>query len=194
MAEDDNESPQRLKPCYLQRPAFRKMNSHQLLELIEPTESMVHQILEWRNNPEIRRWMVNTDEISKDDHLKWWSNTKIDPEKYLFICQDRDKTQGIVTFDRIQKNRLRWGFYKIPTAPKGIGFRLGMSAMNYAFSNLNATSVIGEVAPTNDRSLALHRRLGFEYIKDNQSRTNQIETKTLLNILVLTKKRWMTHQ
>ena len=52
------------------------MNSHQLLELIEPTESMVHQILEWRNNPEIRRWMVNTDEISKDDHLKWWSNTK----------------------------------------------------------------------------------------------------------------------
>lgn len=167
------------------------MKSHQLLELVEPSESMLHQILEWRNNPEIRHWMINSNEISKDDHLKWWSNTRIDPEKYLFICQDHNNPQGIVTFDTVAKNQLKWGFYKVPSAPRGTGYRLGISAMKYAFSYLNATSVIGEVVPTNDRSLALHHRLGFEYIKENQSKTNETETTTLLNILILTKKRWM---
>lgn len=170
------------------------MESRKLLELVEPTESMVDQILEWRNNPEIRRWMVNTNEISKDDHLRWWSNTKSDPDKYLYICQDHGEAQGIVTFERVTKNQLNWGFYKVPSVAKGTGYRLGISAMDCAFSNLNATSVIGEVLPTNDRSLALHRRLGFDYAKDARSGVSGIESTTPLNILILTKAKWMNYK
>ena len=170
------------------------MKGNQLLELVEPSENMVHQILEWRNHPEIRQWMVNADEISREDHLNWWSNTKIDPAKYVFICQDHKEPQGIVNFDRVAQHQLRWGFYKLPWAPKGTGYRLGVSAMTYAFSCLNAISVIGEVVPTNRRSLALHHRLGFEPIRDDQSRMNETKTEVLLDILILTKQRWMNRE
>ena len=149
---------------------------------------MVHQILEWRNHPEIRRWMVNADEISREDHLNWWSNTKIDPGKHGTICQDH-KSHGYQNFTEYRKSVEV--SHKLPWAPKGTGYRLGVSAMTYAFSCLNAISVIGEVVPTNRRSLALHHRLGFEPIRDDQSRMNETKTEVLLDILILTKQRWM---
>ena len=84
------------------------MKGNQLLELVEPTENMAHQILEWRNHPEIRRWMINADEISREDHLNWWSNTNTDPGKYVFVCQDHKEPRGIVNFDRVSQHQLRW--------------------------------------------------------------------------------------
>ena len=54
-----------------------------------------------------------------------------------------------------------WGFYLAPDAPRGSGLTLGAVPLDYAFRQLGIDKVIGQVMESNQRSAALHARLGF---------------------------------
>ena len=69
-----------------------------------------------------------------------------------------------------------WGFYLAPDAPKGMGKRLGETALDYAFMTLQFDKLNAEVIDYNHRSIAYHRRLGFieEGRRDNYYRKESV--------------------
>jgi RimJ/RimL family protein N-acetyltransferase len=54
-----------------------------------------------------------------------------------------------------------WGFYAHPDALRGTGRKIGKTALNYAFNELNLHKVRGQALAFNTRSIAFHQRLGF---------------------------------
>lgn len=135
------------------------MKDHSLRPM---TESDLEQVLQWRNHPEVRRYMYTTHEIRLEEHRQWFMNATTNPAIELLIYEQGGKAQGFVNITRTRCPEVAdWGFYLAPDAPKGSGRELGKQALNYAFTELSLHKVCGQALEFNERSIAFHNRLGF---------------------------------
>lgn len=134
-------------------------------------------LLAWRNHAEVRRYMFTQHEISLDEHRKWFAKTSDDPSRSLLIVEEDQKAIGYVQFSKVEEGGVaEWGFYARPDAPKGIGSKLGVMALNYAFGLLRLHKVSGQAIESNQASIAFHQRLGFalEGVLRDQQRINGV--------------------
>ena len=124
------------------------------------TEADVEQIWQWRNHPQIRRWMFHGDEIPLEQHWQWYRSQSHNADVHLCLFT-RGAAQGFVHFRHLGSRVYEWGFYLSPDSPPGNGRHLGRAALDYAFSTLGAHKVSARVLAYNARSLALHQKLHF---------------------------------
>lgn len=126
-------------------------------------ESDVELVLTWRNHQEVRRYMYTKHEISPDEHNRWFECSRQDPCKNLLIFEDEDQPIGFVSFNKLEHSEnANWGFYLAPYAPKGLGRRLGVAALDHAFNELKLHKVCGQVLAYNERSIQFHQSFGFK--------------------------------
>lgn len=119
-------------------------------------------VLRWRNHPDVRRYMYTQHEIGAAEHAAWFERSQRDRGRHLLIAEERGRPVGFVSFKETEPGRVaEWGFYAAPDAPKGTGRRLGAAALDYAFDTLGFHKVCGQVLESNERSIVLHRALGF---------------------------------
>ena len=126
------------------------------------TREDVELVLEWRNHPDIRRFMYTNHEIAPEEHSAWFGDASNNPGKNLLIVELRGVPSGFVQFSELRTaNIAEWGFYVMPDAPKGSGKKLGVLALNHAFSVLRFHKVCGQALSQNTASVNFHRLLGF---------------------------------
>lgn len=135
------------------------MTDHSLRQM---TESDLEQVLQWRNHPNVCRFMYTTHKIRLEEHSKWFKNATRNPAIELLIYEQGGKAQGFINITRTRCPEVAdWGFYLAPNAPKGSGSTLGVQALNFAFAELNLHKVCGQTLGFNERSIAFHKKLGF---------------------------------
>ena len=126
-------------------------------------KSDLQQVLKWRNHPDVRNYMYSTHEISMDEHCAWYANASNDPAINLLIYERDGHACGFVNITRTRcPDVADWGFYLAPDAPRGSGLGLGMQALKYAFAQLCLHKICGQALGFNVRSIAFHKRLGFQ--------------------------------
>jgi UDP-2,4-diacetamido-2,4,6-trideoxy-beta-L-altropyranose hydrolase len=119
-------------------------------------------VLKWRNTPSIREHMLNSHDITPNDHLAWFRSAGMDPDRQLLIAEWMGCPIGFVQFSGLrEKLQSEWGFYAAPNAPKGSGTLLGRLALRHAFDNLMLPKLRGRVLPENIASINFHLKLGF---------------------------------
>lgn len=119
-------------------------------------------VLSWRNHPSVCHFMHTQHQISRDEHHAWFERAQTDTSKHLLIFEPESTPLGYVSFSCLPTgNVAAWGFYTAPAAAKGSGYKLCAAALNHAFGEIGLHKVYGEVLDYNQRSLALHERLGF---------------------------------
>lgn len=134
-------------------------------------ESDLDQVLAWRNNAEIRRCMIHSDEISSDTHAEWFQRHRDNPDRALLIAEVKGHPFGFVQFTGIQTRRSpEWGFYVAPGAPKGSGNLLGKLALEHAFGSLGLQCITGRSLPENEASIRFHKKFGFRLQEDSDVR------------------------
>ena len=118
--------------------------------------------LEWRNHPEVRRFMFTRHEITPEEHSRWFAAVSQDASRRLLIVEDQDGALGYVQFSQVAAGGVAdWGFYVRPDAPRGSGRRLGAIALKHAFKELRLHKVCGQALHTNLASIRMHLALGF---------------------------------
>ncbi len=127
-------------------------------------EDDLAKVLHWRNHPDVRRFMYSQHEISLTEHRTWYECNLKNPRHHLLIVEDEFGPFGFVRFFERETGVAEWGFYLAPGAPPGSGRRLGIAALTHAFQRLGFDKVCGEAIAFNERSLALHRKLGFQEV------------------------------
>ncbi len=121
------------------------------------------QVLEWRNHEDIRKWMVNTSQITYEDHKLWFERNKNRVDRFFCIFEYNEQAQGYISFQIIENSSAyEWGFYIKPNAEKGMGQLLGQAAIQYAFDVLDIQKIFGQVLAFNEKSIIFHQRLGFQ--------------------------------
>lgn len=132
--------------------------------LIRPiVRTDLEMVLAWRNHKNVRMCMLNQHEISKEEHVQWFSSLQTNPSTLVFIVECAMTPIGLAQFKNIAPSFIAdWGFYLAPDAPKGSGMLLGLTTLDYAFSSLHLTKVCGQVLPDNKASIKFHEKLGFQ--------------------------------
>lgn len=123
----------------------------------------LERVLAWRNQPQVRRYMLTQHEITLVEHQHWFEHNSQDPTRRLMIVEEGGMALGFVHFIGVESWRIAdWGFYVAPRVPRGSGSKLGMTALNFAFKVLGLHKVCGQVLAFNEASISLHLKLGFK--------------------------------
>jgi UDP-4-amino-4,6-dideoxy-N-acetyl-beta-L-altrosamine N-acetyltransferase len=126
------------------------------------TEDDLSMVLEWRNAPSVRRYMLTQHEITQEEHRQWFARVKDDKTRQQIIVMDAGDPIGFVQFNPVSQGGIAdWGFYVRPDAPKGSGTKLGQAALTHAFKTLGLHKVCGQAIESNLVSIAFHQKLGF---------------------------------
>lgn len=135
------------------------MNDHIRLMKIEDLE----MVRSWRNHPNIKRYMFSTKDISATEHENWFNQVNKEKNRTLLIYTKNNKPLGFVQFAPIKTidTVLDWGFYAAPDASKGTGTTMSTLALDYAFNQLKAHKIFGEVLEHNIGSINFHLKMGF---------------------------------
>jgi UDP-4-amino-4,6-dideoxy-N-acetyl-beta-L-altrosamine N-acetyltransferase len=138
------------------------------------TDHDLPMVLAWRNHPAVRRYMLTKDEISLEEHRKWFARVKVDNTRQQLIVLDGTEPIGFVQLNPVAEgSTAKWGFYARPGGPKGSGTKIGKAALTHAFKTLGLYKVCGQAIESNKASIALHQKLGFaeEGLLQEQQRT-----------------------
>lgn len=116
----------------------------------------------WRNHPNVRQFMITQHEIALEEHKNWFKKCSQDATRRLLMVEELGLPIGYVQFSGVGTGGVAdWGFYASPDAPKGTGRKIGTTALNHAFNELQLHKVCGQALAFNNGSIAFHQRLGF---------------------------------
>ncbi|OCL85251.1 MULTISPECIES: UDP-4-amino-4,6-dideoxy-N-acetyl-beta-L-altrosamine N-acetyltransferase [Arcobacteraceae] len=119
-------------------------------------------ILEWRNNPNIKKWMYTQDDIILENHLNFIDSLKNSKEKLYFLVKKEDENIGVIYFTQIKQNEsLHMGVYTNPNL-KGYGKILLETIINFSFEILKVVKIYSEVYFENEKAYLLYKSYGFK--------------------------------
>jgi UDP-4-amino-4,6-dideoxy-N-acetyl-beta-L-altrosamine N-acetyltransferase len=147
-----------------------------LLDFITLDTQLLTMVLRWRNHSDIRRWMVNTEEILIDNHLQFVESLKGRSDKRYFLVQREDEYIGVIDFTDINQNSAEIGIYANPEL-RGIGETLMNALIEYGFSTLKVTTLMASVFDDNKRAKYLYEK--FDFTETERSHYNGREMITM---------------
>jgi UDP-4-amino-4,6-dideoxy-N-acetyl-beta-L-altrosamine N-acetyltransferase len=119
-------------------------------------------VLEWRNHPDVRRFMITQHLIQPREHQAWFERCRGEARRRLYILQQGEMRLGFAQLGGVARGGVaEWGFYVSPAAPRGTGSELGRRVLQAAFDVEGLHKVCGQSLQSNERSRRLHLRLGF---------------------------------
>ena len=61
-------------------------------------EAEQFMLLESRNHPEVRKWMTNSEPITRAEHLRFCAHLQEQPETLMLLAEFNDKPAGVISF------------------------------------------------------------------------------------------------
>lgn len=139
------------------------MSKSKVVKLRSVCESDLSMILTWRNAENVRNNMYTNHMITAEEHLKWFKKIVKDESYKLLILEIDSEPKGVVNFSKIDKhnNHAYWGFYSGVTEERGIGSKMEVIALMYAFEVLGLNKLNCEVLSFNERVISFHKKFNF---------------------------------
>lgn len=131
----------------------------QLLNFTTLSLTQKELVLSWRNHPNIRKWMINNNEISLEDHLHFIDLLSSITHKCYFLVQQESAYLGVIDLTDITNNSAELGIYANPDM-RGVGHILMNALIDHA-STLGLSKLIAKVLVNNVRASRLYHKFGF---------------------------------
>lgn len=122
-------------------------------------------VYQWRNHPEIRKWMFNKAPISFNDHLSYISNLKKQKDNNYWLATKNNKPIGVVGLTRDKHFGLKWGFYLNPDLfGSSYAVDLIYNALFFFFNKIGIEELNGFVNCYNINSILIHHLFGIRHL------------------------------
>jgi UDP-4-amino-4,6-dideoxy-N-acetyl-beta-L-altrosamine N-acetyltransferase len=135
------------------------------ITLSQLQEADIQLVRQWRNDPEVGRFLLTQTNITEEQQEKWFKSLDTEHNKY-FIIKYKEKKIGLC--------QLRFIDFKEETAEPGIfiyeekyrnsilGFQAIFSLLDYAFYDLELEMVYADFLDSNQRAIKFNEAFGFE--------------------------------
>lgn len=122
-------------------------------------------IIKWRSDPEVYRFLTSPHKITVSEHVHWLNNIYICDENILeWICIEKETCRKIGVFALVfSNNTAKISYLLSPSARhKGYAYEAVKMLVRYAHENRHVKNITAEIHKDNLPSVLLVKRLGFE--------------------------------
>ena len=123
------------------------------------------RVREWRNLPDVARYMYTDHEISEAEHASWFGMALDSGDRRYWIIELDGAPVGLANLYDIQPahRRAYWAFYLADPAVRGrgVGSATERFVLRYAFEELGLNKLCCEVLGSNEAVVAMHEKFGF---------------------------------
>lgn len=169
---------------------FAKKSIIEFKNILESSIEEQLKIREWRNLPEVRKYMYNTQIISLEEHQRWLISLKNNSNTKAYYSILNNQKVGINILRKRNNKTYEWGVYlndKVEKG-KGIGEKVGKEFLNFVFETLEIDILEYEVLEENIPSLKLALKLGLKKYKEENKKIEEKMKKIVY--LKITKDEW----
>ena len=145
------------------------------------------KLLQWRNLPEVRRWMYTDHEIQPEEHERWFADALINPAKRFWVIVHDGNDVGLANLDQInlQHRRCSWAFYLADPTTRGkhVGKKAASHLLEIAFQDLQLERLWCEALSTNKAAISLYESVGMR--REGLLRNHALKADGYHDILVM---------
>jgi UDP-4-amino-4,6-dideoxy-N-acetyl-beta-L-altrosamine N-acetyltransferase len=129
------------------------------------TDADKQRLFDWRNSPEVARWMYSDHQISREEHEQWFSSAIKDPTREYWVIEVEGDPVGLVNLYDIDQAHARasWAYYL--AAPgvrgRGVGACVEFLVLEHVFIERGLNKLWCEVLAENEAVARLHLSFGF---------------------------------
>ncbi|MFO7742417.1 MAG: GNAT family N-acetyltransferase [Anaerolineae bacterium] len=146
-------------------------------------------IVEWRNDPAIRKWLFSDRTLTVESHLEWFRRPKPDRLDYVICLREARRPIGTVSFTRIEPqeataevgillgDRTQWG--------EGLATETYRRWLPFGFRRLDLQYIYGRTLSTNHRNIRKNLRLGFcveKILRDEYRRGDEVHDVVVMGL------------
>lgn len=125
----------------------------------------IARVREWRNLPDVARYMYTDHHISEGEHARWFGDALDRADRRYWIIELDGKPVGLANLVEIsdRHRRASWAFYLADPAVRGrgVGSFTERFILRYAFEDLGLHKLCCEVLGSNEAVVAMHQKFGF---------------------------------
>jgi pseudaminic acid biosynthesis N-acetyl transferase len=137
----------------------------------------IDSVWEWRNHPDIRKYMYNSDIISYENHLRFLEALFEREDVAYWLVAKGEQVVGVTNLTSIdlKTSRAELGYYIIPDMlNSGIGLEFAYTNMLFAFSYIGCDSLFGGIDKRNINAIMLDSYLGCQLDSEDVENINNI--------------------
>jgi UDP-4-amino-4,6-dideoxy-N-acetyl-beta-L-altrosamine N-acetyltransferase len=133
-------------------------------------------VLQWRNHPDIAKWMFTQETISLEDHLSYIESLKSKKDKVYFLVKKGLEAIGVIDLANIdyEKRSAEIGIYAKPQL-RGVGSYLMEAIIDYALHKLKINTLFAKVFTENISAIKLYKRYHFKTYGKKEINNKQIQ-------------------
>ncbi len=120
------------------------------------------QYFEWANDVAVRNNSFNKDQITWENHLKWFKNKLLSTDTYLFIFYHENVPVGQVRLDL--KDDFWYIDYSIDKEYRGKG--MGTAMIKTIINKFPSNNIKAQVKKDNVGSLKVFEKTGFKIVSE----------------------------
>lgn len=135
-----------------------------LVDLVEAGEAAQWAMLDLRNDPQVRNFMIAGGEIGRAGHAEWLKSLAGSARTKVFAAMIGDELAGQANLSGIDRENghAEWGFFVAPAMRgRGVAREMLSKLLDLAFGEIGLQKVNAGVLDDNPASLMLHDRFGF---------------------------------
>ena len=127
--------------------------------LSEAEKEIVHQ---WRNHPDIRKWMRNNQIIEFSEHLDFIRRLENDNKNFYWLAKNKDLRMGVTYLNNVElSNKSAYlGIYSNPQL-QGTGHIMMESIKELSFGLCGLNKLKVEVMEINQKAINFYEKSGF---------------------------------
>ncbi len=134
------------------------------IKFFKLAEEHLEMVRNWRNSPEVSKYMYTDQYITEEDQVNWFNRVKIDPTRAYWVINVDEKHVGVVNLYDIDvlNKRCYWAYYlaDLSVRGKGLGRLFELNILSYVFENLEFNKLCCEVLDFNDLVVKIHQKYG----------------------------------
>lgn len=133
-----------------------------LINFIHLSKEEKREVLKWRNDETVRKWMYNKELISLDDHFEYIDSLKSKEDRVYFLVKKNKTEIGVIDLTSVdnEDSSAEVGLYAKP-GKKSAGKVLIKSIIDYGFNHLKLAKLYANVYKENQKALRLYEKFGF---------------------------------
>lgn len=153
-------------------------------------------IVNWRNDPKIRRGLFSYELINEEKHLQWYNTNANNTHRMdLMVCfKETEESIGTLNFSNIDFKNQKAEFGILIAKKfwgKGYATEAAQRSLEYGFQEMNLNKIYLKVFNDNQSAINLYKKLGFNeegLLKEDIYKDGEFKNVKVMSLL---KKDWI---